>query len=164
MIPTCRCPYCQRVFQPSPYRLQQRVCSQPECQRRRRADYHRQKIRTDPLYAQVVRDSRKQWQAEHADYQKAYWQTQPRGRRAKSRATASTGSAAPHHQSPFEEPRYCSNRFIQMRALAAASGSEVRTRTSFRAGRTHKERPPRRRCIFSRNCGRRPRSCKRVVF
>jgi hypothetical protein len=26
---------------------------------------------------QVVRDSRKQWQAEHADYQKSYWQTHP---------------------------------------------------------------------------------------
>lgn len=77
MIPTCRCPYCQSTFQPSRYRLQQRVCSQPECQRRRRADYHRQKIRTDPLYAQVIRDSRNQWQAEHADYQKAYWQTHP---------------------------------------------------------------------------------------
>lgn len=77
MIPTCRCPYCQHIFQPSPYRVQQRVCSQPECQRRRRADYHRQKIRTDPLYAQVVQDSRKQWRSEHADYQKTYWQTHP---------------------------------------------------------------------------------------
>lgn len=77
MIPTRRCPYCQRTFQPSPYRLQQRVCSQPECQRRRRADYHRRKIQTDPVYAQGVRDSRKQWRAEHADYQKTYWQTHP---------------------------------------------------------------------------------------
>jgi hypothetical protein len=77
LIPNRRCPYCQQAFQPSPYRLQQRACSQAECQRQRRADYHRQKIRTDALYAQVVRDSRKQWQAEHADYQKAYWQTHP---------------------------------------------------------------------------------------
>jgi hypothetical protein len=77
LSPNRRCPYCQQAFQPSPYRLQQRACSQAECQRRRRADYHRQKIRTDPLYAQVVRDSRRQWQAEHADYQKTYWQTHP---------------------------------------------------------------------------------------
>jgi len=77
LSPNRRCPYCQQAFQPSPYRLQQRVCSQPECQRRRRADYHRQKIRTDPLYAQVVRDSRRQWQGEHAGYQKTYWQTHP---------------------------------------------------------------------------------------
>ena len=77
MPPTHRCPYCQRSFHPSPYRLQQRVCSQPECQRRRRADYHRKKIETDPVYAEVVVDSQKQWRAEHADYQKAYWRTHP---------------------------------------------------------------------------------------
>jgi hypothetical protein len=77
LIPNCLCPYCQHIFQPSPYRVQQRVCSQAECQRRRRADYHRQKIRTDPLYAQVVQDSRKQWRSEHADYQKTYWKTHP---------------------------------------------------------------------------------------
>jgi IstB-like ATP binding protein len=77
LIPNRRCPYCQQAFQPSPYRLQQRACSQAECQSRRRADYHRQKIRADPLYAQVVRDSRRQWQAEHAAYQKNYWQTHP---------------------------------------------------------------------------------------
>ena len=29
------------------------------------------------MYAQVVQDSRKQWRAEHADYQKAYWRTHP---------------------------------------------------------------------------------------
>lgn len=77
MIPNRRCPYCQQAFQPSPYRLHQRACSQAECQRQRRADYHRQKILTDPLYAQVVRDSRKQWQAQHAGYQKNYWQSHP---------------------------------------------------------------------------------------
>lgn len=77
LIPTCRCPYCQQTFQPSVYRLQQRVCSQLACQRRRRAEYHRQKIRTDPLYAEVVRDSQKQWRAEHAEYQKAYLQKHP---------------------------------------------------------------------------------------
>jgi len=77
LIPTCRCPYCQRTFQLSPYRLQQRVCSQPDCQRRRRADYHRRKIQTDPLYADVVKDSRKLWREEHPGYQKAYWQAHP---------------------------------------------------------------------------------------
>jgi hypothetical protein len=51
--------------------------SQLECQRHRRADYHRHKIETDPVYAQVVQDSRKQWRTEHADYQKTYWCTHP---------------------------------------------------------------------------------------
>ena len=61
MSPARRCPYCQCVFVPSIYRPRQRVCGQPECQRRRRSDYHRQKLVTDPEYRQVVRESQKQW-------------------------------------------------------------------------------------------------------
>jgi hypothetical protein len=43
-----RCLYCQSSFLPSVYRPQQSVCSQRECQRRRRSDYHRKKLATDP--------------------------------------------------------------------------------------------------------------------
>lgn len=73
-----RCPHCERVFLPSAYRPQQVVCSQAECQRRRRAEYHRQKLRTDPEYRQVVRDSQKQWWDEHPDYQKQRRQQNPK--------------------------------------------------------------------------------------
>src|SRR5436190_3084840 len=41
------CRYCQQIFQPSRYRPQQSVCSEPDCQRRRRSDYHRERIRSD---------------------------------------------------------------------------------------------------------------------
>ncbi|HZO99143.1 MAG TPA: hypothetical protein VFD30_02505 [Terriglobia bacterium] len=70
-----RCRYCQQVFQPAPYHPQQQVCSQPACQGQRQRDYHRRKIRSDPLYAQVVRESHKKWRDEHPDYQKRYRQT-----------------------------------------------------------------------------------------
>ena len=53
------------------------MCSQPECQARRRTDYRRRKRRTDPEYAQVVRDSRRKWREAHPDYQKNYWQNHP---------------------------------------------------------------------------------------
>jgi len=36
LIQSRRCPYCQSSFLPSAYCAQQSVCSQPECQRRRR--------------------------------------------------------------------------------------------------------------------------------
>jgi hypothetical protein len=72
-----RCPYCHSLFQPSIYRLQQSVCGRPECQRRRRSDYHRKKLATDPEYFQVVRDSQKQWWDEHPDYQKQHRQQNP---------------------------------------------------------------------------------------
>jgi len=72
------CRYCQQVFQLSPYRPQQTVCSQVACQRRRRREYHHNKIRSDPLYADTVSRSRKKWRDAHPGYQKQYWQTHPK--------------------------------------------------------------------------------------
>jgi hypothetical protein len=45
------------------------------CQRRRRREYHHNKIRSDPLYADTVSRSRKKWREAHPGYQKQYWQT-----------------------------------------------------------------------------------------
>jgi hypothetical protein len=69
------CLYCQQVFQVSPYRPQQAVCGQAACQRRRRREYHHNKIHSDPLYADTVSRSRKKWREAHPGYQKQYWQT-----------------------------------------------------------------------------------------
>ncbi len=74
---TRRCRYCQQSFQPSKFHAQQNVCGQTECQRRRRADYHRQRVAADPVYAEIVRDSRRKWREQHPDYQKTYRQTHP---------------------------------------------------------------------------------------
>jgi hypothetical protein len=71
------CGYCKQPFQPSPYRPQQTVCSQPECQRRRRSEYHRNKIQTDPEYRQVCLDSPRKWRAQHPDYWRKYRHTHP---------------------------------------------------------------------------------------
>ena len=65
-----RCPYCPKLFFPSIYRPHQVVCGQPACQRQRKSEYHRQKLEKDAVYRQVVRDSQKQWWAEHRDYQR----------------------------------------------------------------------------------------------
>lgn len=69
------CRYCQQFFLPSKFRPDQSVCSQPDCQCRRRAEYHRRKLESDPEYAQVARDSRQKWRQAHSDYQKNYWRT-----------------------------------------------------------------------------------------
>ena len=55
------CTYCKQEFYPSRYRPDQRVCSSTDCQRRRRTDYHRQKLATDPVYQEQCRDSQKKW-------------------------------------------------------------------------------------------------------
>jgi hypothetical protein len=76
-LPLHCCRYCGRSFQPSRFRHDQAVCSQTDCQGRRRADYHREKIRCDPVYRQVVRDSQKKWRDEHPSYSKDYRDSHP---------------------------------------------------------------------------------------
>jgi hypothetical protein len=66
------CLYCKCSFLRSPYRPQQAVCSRPECQRRRRADYHRRKLEADPEYRQIAHDSQKKWREAHPDYLPRY--------------------------------------------------------------------------------------------
>lgn len=72
-----RCRYCEQDFQPSKYQPTQLVCSQPHCQRRRRADYHSQKIAADPEYRQVCRDSPQKWRSRNPDYWRRYREKHP---------------------------------------------------------------------------------------
>lgn len=72
-----RCPCCERSFQPSKYQPEQSVCSDSGCQRRRRADYHRQKIAADPEYRQVCLDSPQKWRAWNPDYWRRYREQHP---------------------------------------------------------------------------------------
>lgn len=66
------CAYCKERFWPSRYHLGQRVCSSPGCQRRRRTDYHRKKITTDPLYREQCRHSQKKWREKNPNYLRRY--------------------------------------------------------------------------------------------
>jgi hypothetical protein len=72
MRPSRSCRYCQQIFQPSIYRPEQRVCSQPACQRQRRSDYHRERIRNDAGYAEDVRASQRKWRQANPDYWARY--------------------------------------------------------------------------------------------
>jgi hypothetical protein len=48
-----------------------------DCQRQRRTDHHRQKLKADSEYAEVVRDSQRKWREAHPEYQKQYRQSHP---------------------------------------------------------------------------------------
>lgn len=67
-----KCPYCGAEFKPSRIHREQKVCSSPDCQRRRRADYHRRKLIKDPLYRALCEDSQKTWKERNPDYMKQY--------------------------------------------------------------------------------------------
>jgi hypothetical protein len=77
MKPSRCCRYCQQTFQPSIYRPQQSVCSQPDCQGQRRRDYHRDRIRNDAAYAEDVGASQKKWREAHPEYWKQYREQHP---------------------------------------------------------------------------------------
>jgi hypothetical protein len=72
-----RCRYCQQVFQPSKFQRLQVVCSGAECQRKRRTEYHRNKIASDREYREVCRDSPRKWRSRNPDYWKQYRQKNP---------------------------------------------------------------------------------------
>jgi hypothetical protein len=72
-----RCRYCQEIFQPSKFQPRQTVCSRAGCQRKRRTDYHREKIATDPEYREVCRDSPRKWRAANPGYWKRYREKRP---------------------------------------------------------------------------------------
>jgi hypothetical protein len=77
MVQGRRCRYCEHEFQPSKFQPGQLVCSQPDCQRQRRADYHRQKIAADPEYRQVCRESSQKWRSRNPDYWQRYREKHP---------------------------------------------------------------------------------------
>src|SRR5207245_2045507 len=46
----------------------QAVCSESDCQRRRRSDGHSRKIASDPEYRQVCQDSSRKWRTRNPEY------------------------------------------------------------------------------------------------
>jgi hypothetical protein len=65
------------IGQPSKFQRRQAVCGEADCQRRRRADYHRAKLAADPEYRDVCRDSPRKWRSRNPDYWKQYRQRNP---------------------------------------------------------------------------------------
>lgn len=76
-MPGRPCRYCLKIFEPSKYQPSQSVCGDAECQRRRRNDYHRQKIANDPEYRQVCSDSPRKWRAQNSGYWRQYREKNP---------------------------------------------------------------------------------------
>jgi len=76
-VPPRTCPYCQHSFQPSKCHPDQLVCSGPECQRQRRANYRQAKLARDPTYAEKCRESARKWRKQHPDYWTEYRHAHP---------------------------------------------------------------------------------------
>lgn len=72
-----RCEHCGDRFRPRPNVAHQRYCSREECQRARRREWHKGKLRTDEAYRDNQRDAQKRWRENHLGYWKAYRDSHP---------------------------------------------------------------------------------------
>jgi hypothetical protein len=71
------CVYCGDLFVASPRHRNQIACKKPECQRARKAEWQRHKMRTDPVYKASQQISQKQWARANPGYWKRYRKKHP---------------------------------------------------------------------------------------
>ncbi|MDD3816356.1 MAG: hypothetical protein PHZ02_17130 [Desulfocapsaceae bacterium] len=71
------CVYCGDLFEASPRHKNQIACKKPACQRARKAEWQRRKMRTDPVYSAYQKISQKEWARTHPGYWKTYRKNHP---------------------------------------------------------------------------------------
>ena len=92
---TRHCAGCSRTFEPRPQVPDQAYCSSPECQRARKRQWQKDKLRSDPDYQANQRAAQRAWSARNGDYWRGWRQAQ-QASAAQERAS-SAGSDASRH-------------------------------------------------------------------
>ena len=72
-----QCIYCDDYFDSSPRHRNQTACKKPECQRAKKADWQRHKLKTDPTYEASQKISQKQWAKANPGYWREYREKNP---------------------------------------------------------------------------------------
>jgi hypothetical protein len=73
----CANPNCRKAFLPDPRVKGQRYCSKKECQRLRKRQWQRRKIKDDPDYRDNQRDAQQCWMEQNRDYWRRYRDQHP---------------------------------------------------------------------------------------
>ena len=73
-----QCAACGQPFHPRPQVPQQSYCAAPDCQRERRRQWQRLKLRTDPDYQDNQMRAQQAWGQRNPDYWREYRQAHPR--------------------------------------------------------------------------------------
>ncbi len=71
------CAYCGDLFDPSPRHKNQTACKKPQCQKAKKAEWQRHKMRTDPIYNASQKISQKEWARANPGYWKKYRHKNP---------------------------------------------------------------------------------------
>jgi hypothetical protein len=72
-----QCTYCGDYFDPSPRHRNQTACKKTECQRAKKAERQRHKLKIDPIYKTSQKISQKQWARANPGYWKKYREENP---------------------------------------------------------------------------------------
>jgi len=72
-----RCLASRRVIVVSPAHKNQRYCSDPGCQKVRKARWRKRKMRNDPDYRTNQNDCGRRWREAHRDYRRSYRKSHP---------------------------------------------------------------------------------------
>jgi hypothetical protein len=71
------CPFCHDLFAASRFHPNQVICSKPDCQKRRRVEYHRKRLQDDIAYRAQCADSQGKWRDAHPNYMRKYRRNAP---------------------------------------------------------------------------------------
>ena len=71
------CVYCGDLFDPSPRHKNQIACKKPLCQKAKKAEWQRHKMKIDPVYNASQKISKKQWANANPGYWKRYRNKNP---------------------------------------------------------------------------------------
>ena len=74
------CMGCGLAFEPRPNVPSQGYCGRPECRRKRRARWQREKLRADADYRETQREAQSDWRSRHREYMRMYRRAHPRYR------------------------------------------------------------------------------------
>jgi hypothetical protein len=77
MVQMIRCKHCQRLVPANPRVKDQLYCGRKKCQRARKSDWHRQKMKSDPDYAESQDQARQKWSNKNRNYWSNYRDTHP---------------------------------------------------------------------------------------
>ena len=72
-----QCIYCGAFFDPSPRHKHQPACKKTPCQRAKKAEWQRRKMKTDPVYNAGQKICWKQWAKANTHYWKQYRKKNP---------------------------------------------------------------------------------------
>ena len=71
------CVYCGDLFDSSPRHKNQVACKKEKCQKTKKADWQRHKMKIDPIYRDSQKISQKEWARDNPGYWKEYRKNNP---------------------------------------------------------------------------------------